>query len=139
MRADSPTHCSAQSPQVRWGHRQQGQEGKHREMAQCSYQGRKDRHRQTGTQGFLFTVGQATKKKIQPETSRPWGQRQCWVGQESRRVLLEGVCPAGDGREVPQSPLPWHFWEQLPVPPCPCLCCLERSLPGAFSVLKSPP
>ena len=63
----SPTHCSAHSPQVRWGQRQQGQEGKHREMPQCSCQGRKDRDRQTGTQGFLLTAGRAAKK-TQPET-----------------------------------------------------------------------
>ena len=46
---------------------------------------------------------------------------------------------AGDGREVPNTlfPFPWHFWEQFPLTLCPCVYCLELSLPGVSLSLVS--
>lgn len=46
----------------------------------------------------------------------------------------EGICTAGNGRDMPKSLLQWHFWEQLPLTPCPCLCCLEMPLPRVVSL-----
>ena len=34
-------------------------------------------------------------------------------------------------------PPPWHFWEQLPLTPCPCHHCLELSLLGPVSLPPS--
>ena len=36
--------------------------------------------------------------------------------------------------QVPKSPVPCCFWEQLPLTPCPWLCCLQLSLPAAGSL-----
>ena len=67
----------------------------------------------------------------------PWT---CGLGDEAvlggrgDQGLARGEGTAGDGRELCESPLPQSFWEQLPLPACPCLCCLELSLPGALSL-----
>lgn len=45
---------------------------------------------------------------------------------------------SGDGKVVPESPLSWHFWEQI-LHPYPCLCYLELvPARSCFSVSGSP-